>query len=92
LIDWDAATLIGDDFTDAMHVAHRKNDFNQSKCGANVKSDAWFLFVMEKMTNEERKDWTDINEMFNKTITWLKADEQMSDNFERWYDNFFEDD
>lgn len=90
LIDWDAATRIGDQLTDKirLRLSRHSVSYLRQVSVAEAKCDALYLFVCSEMTGEDRrecsgKDVFDINKAFNQVQARL--DPIITQNFNQWF-------
>ena len=81
IVDWDAATLLGDSFTETMR--NRLSDSENSayywknQGAAEPKCDYWFLFIMSNLNDDERLAMkggvTEVNTVFKTSVERQRA-------------------
>ncbi|KAJ3274291.1 hypothetical protein HDV01_003135 [Terramyces sp. JEL0728] len=96
-VDWDAATQIGDKFTDVM--AERMDDSKyknyhwsgKSNAVADVRCDFWHLFILSHLTDQEilelNGDADNVNRVYYEILTRHDKDSNLKEKFELWYQN-----
>ena len=82
IIDWDAATFLGEDFTHTMSARLVKVDVAQyyyaSSKTAQKACDYWFLYIMSRLNDDERRqmngDVSSVNEAYMNAVDRLVID------------------
>lgn len=97
IVDWDAATLTGDSFTDKMETRLKLPEnsayYWKSKGVAEAKCDYWFLFILTHLTDNERnslngEEPSTVNDAYKRIVNRQRADdESLNSTFERWYNS-----
>jgi hypothetical protein len=96
IVDWDAATLDGDSFTNDM-LLRLENDTNaqyywKSDGVAEPKCDYWFLFILTNLTVQERNAMNGstpgkVNQEYKASVTrQSRSDPKLKQSFVEWYD------
>lgn len=96
IVDWDAATFVGDSFTSDMESRLKNNDNAQYywKSGgpAEPKCDYWFLYILKNLTAEERNAMngntpSDVNQVYKNSVTRQSQSKNLKISFVKWYDD-----
>ena len=99
IIDWDAATLQGDSFTETMRLRLANNEnsayYWKSQGEAESKCDYWFLFILSNLTDEERESMNGdepsfVNIVFKSSVQRQReANKHLDDTFIEWCSSEF---
>ena len=100
IIDWDAATFIGDAFTakigNVFLSEEKKNYYWKPSLCAEPKCDAWFVYILSRLNEQERMQMQSndnvVNRAYQSAVERLLKDagsrEALHDEFEIWYVNW----
>ncbi len=97
IVDWDVATFMGERFPEAISEVFQVESSRQyywvNNGVAEPKCDAWFLFVLSKMTSQERENVNGevhhVNSAYKKVVDRLtqdKGSEGLKNEFEAWFE------
>jgi hypothetical protein len=97
IVDWDVATVIGDKFPPAILKRRDTTEVSQYYYipaeRAEVRCDYWFLYILSKLTGDEKKNMNgsivNVNEVFRKSVDRMVEEvggkANLVGNFEDWF-------
>lgn len=87
IVDWDTATLMGDHFTPRMTKAGERPEYAPyywtARGPVDPRFDYWFLFILNRMNQEERDRMNEINDPYTVKPTMCQVNDTYRDSVDR---------